>query len=97
MGDIVIENEERALSTCNQILNYVRETSGSVDSLESALSKMSSAWDSTGTDKESYVGELEKQITNINTLMQHIKEIANTVIYHVNTAKETAAKTVESK
>lgn len=92
--DIQIKNEDAAISTCQQILNYTKQTESHIDSLESTLQRINSAWESTGRDKQSYVVELEKQIQNLRIMEKAMNDLAANVLNYVQEIKATASSTM---
>lgn len=92
--DIQVKNEDAAISTCQQILSYTQQTDGHIESLEGALKRIVSEWESSGKDKESYVTELEKQIQNLRIMEKSMNDLANSILKYVENIKVTGSSTM---
>ena len=92
--DINVKNENAAISTCQQILSYTQQSESHIDSLESALQRINSAWETNGRDKESYVAELEKQIQNLRVMEKGMNDLANSILRYVENIKTTGSSTM---
>ena len=63
--DIQIKDQSAALATCEELAKQANAMNGDITTLEGHLSKIKEVWASNGVDKESYVVELDKQISTI--------------------------------
>lgn len=92
--DIQVRNEDAAISTCQQILSLNQQSESHIETLEGALRRINSVWESNGKDKESYVVELEKQIQNLRTMEKGMTDLANGILRYVESIKTTGSSTM---
>lgn len=92
--DIQVKDFSRALSSCETVSKYVNELNGHVDALEDILVKVKTKWESTGQDKESYMVELEKQVSNLTFINQQIDTFVKQIRNYVHSVQETSKKSI---
>jgi hypothetical protein len=92
--DIQVRDENAAMSACQQILSYIQQTDSHIDSLESALQRINTNWESNGRDKQSYVAELEKQIKNLRIMEKGMNDFAKSILNYVEKIKTTGSSTM---
>lgn len=83
MADIEILNGSGALNNCSEMSTYSSQMDDCISSLNSDLQKINSNWSSNGIDKESYMVELNKQITKLQVIRDQLNKFSNAISNYV--------------
>ena len=92
--DIQVKDEQRALASCTNGKNHQKKLNDAINSLESLINKVKTTWESTGADKETYILELEKQISNLRVIGDSGMKFFNTIQSYITQIQQLRARTV---
>lgn len=75
-------------------MSHSKAMSEHIDNLDNILLKVRTNWESTGQDKESYMLELQKQVTNLTIINDNINNFVAQIKNYVRNVQETSNKNV---
>ena len=95
--DIEIKNESQALSICESAKSgKIRQLNDHISTLNTLINKINTGWSSTGSDKETYVKELQKQANNLKIISDQTYKFFDVISRYVKNTQNTSKKTVDS-
>lgn len=86
--DIQIKDESAALASCEELAKQANAMNEDITTLETHLTKIKDAWASDGMDKESYIVELDKQVSNFRLICDKIRKLSSVLQDYVTTANQ---------
>lgn len=84
-------NIAQARNINGDIKEYCQRLVDQTSVLKSNLKTIENNWESTGQDKEEYVTQLNKQVSNINSLSQALNALYNVVENHLDELERISA------
>lgn len=92
--DVQVNNADAAISTCDSISEKSQRLYDACETLRNCLKQISQNWESNGADKQSYVTELELQISNIDYLTKSISSVSSVIKDYAENIKNQSSNTM---